>query len=72
MGFRRIESFLLRLVMKDHAEVQSEEWVGRVQHVPSGQEFQFSGTQELLAFINSVHAEHIKHVASLECPNKSL
>lgn len=70
MGCRRIESFLLRLVMKDQEEVCGEEWVGRVQHVPSGKEFQFSGVQELLALINTIHAEHVKHVASLECANK--
>ena len=72
MGRRRIESFLLRLVMKDQEEAQGEEWVGRVQHVPSGKEFQFSGAQELLACINTMHAEHIKQVASLECANKQL
>lgn len=60
MGRQRVESFVLRLVMKEPAEAGGEEaWVGRVQHVASGRELQFSGARELLAFINTVHAEHI-------------
>jgi hypothetical protein len=46
-------------VIQEHEEAcEEEEWVGRVQHIPSGIEARFSGTQELLAFINMVHAEH--------------
>lgn len=59
MDRRRVESFLLRLVIQEHEEVCDEEaWMGRVQHIPSGKETRFSGTRELLAFINMMHAEH--------------
>lgn len=59
MSRRRCESFLLRIVMTEQQDVQIEEWIGRVQHVPSGKELRFSGAQELLAFINAMHAETV-------------
>jgi hypothetical protein len=51
MSNRRVESFLLRLVVEDD-EVSVESWRGRIQHVSSGYERQFEHLQDLLTFIN--------------------
>lgn len=59
MSQRRYETFLLRIVIEEQQEVQIDGWMGRVQHVPSGKELRFNGAQELLAFVNAMHAERV-------------
>jgi len=53
MTTRRIESFLLRLVIETHDDAESDAWRGRVQHVASGTERQFEHLQDLIACINA-------------------
>ena len=51
MSSRRIESFLLRLVVEDQNNADTEAWRGRIQHVGSGHERQFDRLQDIVAFI---------------------
>ena len=51
MSNRRVESFLLRLVVQDD-EATAEGWRGRIQHVSSGYERQFEHLQDMIAFIS--------------------
>ena len=51
MSNRRIESFLLRLVIHDSEVLPAEEWRGRVQHISTGCERQFERMQDLMDFI---------------------
>jgi len=55
MSSRRVESFLLRVVV-ENADAPDPCWRGRIQHVSSGCEQQFERIQDMLAFIsNQVH-----------------
>lgn len=51
MGARRIESFLLRLVVQDDGTVDPRQWHGRIQHVATGDEQQIEQLQDIIAFI---------------------
>ena len=51
MSTRRIESFLLRLVVDDQHGADAQTWCGRIQHVASGCERHFDCLQEILVFI---------------------
>lgn len=50
MSSRRVESFLIRLVVEDD-DAPERAWRGRIQHVSSGGEQQFERIQDMLAFI---------------------
>ncbi|MEO7909977.1 MAG: hypothetical protein ABIV47_10030 [Roseiflexaceae bacterium] len=52
MSNRRVESFLLRLVVHDSDMPSSDAWRGRIQHISSGCEHQFERMQDLLDFIS--------------------
>jgi hypothetical protein len=51
MSNRRVESFLLRIVVQQDDTPASDAWRGRIQHVSSGYERQFEHMQDLIAFI---------------------
>ena len=51
MSNRRVESFLLRLVIRDSELLPTDAWRGRVQHISSGCERQFDRMQDLIEFI---------------------
>ena len=51
MNNRRVESFLLRLVVHDSDLPSANAWRGRIQHISSGCEHQFERMQDLLDFI---------------------
>ena len=51
MSNRRVESFLLRLVIRDSELLPTDVWRGRVQHISSGCERQFDRMQDLIEFI---------------------
>jgi len=51
MSNRRVESFLVRLVVEG-GDAPDRAWRGRIQHVSSGGEQQFERIQEMLAFIS--------------------
>ncbi len=51
MSARRIESFLLRLVVQDDGSANPEHWRGRIQHVTTGNEQQIEQLQDVVAFI---------------------
>ena len=52
MSNRRVESFLLRLVVHDSDLPSANAWRGRIQHISSGCEHQFERMQDLLDFIS--------------------
>ncbi|HEU5098503.1 MAG TPA: hypothetical protein VFU22_05760 [Roseiflexaceae bacterium] len=51
MSNRRVESFLLRIVVQDNDSHAGDAWRGRVQHISSGYECQFERMQDLIEFI---------------------
>ena len=51
MSTRRIESFLLRLVVDEPNSADTNDWRGRIQHIGSGYEQQFERLEDLVAFI---------------------
>ena len=51
MSNRRVESFLLRLVVHDRDMPSADAWHGRIQHISSGCEHQFERMQDLIDFI---------------------
>ena len=61
MSNRRVESFLLRLVVRDSDMLADDAWRGRIQHISSGCERQFEHMQDLIDFIG----EQIMHEQSL-------
>lgn len=62
MSNRRVEAFLLRLVVDEHCPA-SAGWRGRIQHVASGSECQFDQVQEALAFIDRLVQRHAAELA---------
>jgi hypothetical protein len=58
MSARRVESFLLRLVVEDDGSVDPAEWHGRIQHVATGSSQSVEQLQDVVAFIRA----HIKAV----------
>ena len=61
MSNRRVESFLLRLVVHDSEALPADNWHGRIQHISSGYERQFERLQDLIDFIG----EQLVHEQSL-------
>jgi hypothetical protein len=57
MGSRRIESFLLRLVVNETRDVDVDPWRGRIQHIGSGHERYFEHLEDIVAFINEQFAD---------------
>ena len=53
MATRRIESFLLRIVVTDESKAEPQSWRGRIQHVASGTEQQIDELAQAVAFITS-------------------
>lgn len=53
MTTRRVESFLLRIVVTEDQAQCPEQWRGRIQHVSSGVEQQVDALAEAVAFISS-------------------
>ena len=51
MSNRRVESFLLRLVVHDSDVPSAAAWRGRIRHISSGCERQFERMQDLIDFI---------------------
>jgi hypothetical protein len=64
MGTRRIESFLLRIVVDDGLAQDAQEWRGRIQHIASGAELQIAELEQLVSFINT----HIASIATQSLP----
>jgi hypothetical protein len=56
MSTRRIESFLLRLVVDEPNSEDMDEWRGRIQHIGSGYERQFERLEDVVAFITQQFA----------------
>ena len=53
MNQRRIESFLLRIIVEERPGCAPGEWRGRVQHVGSGIEEQFESLHDLMRFVGA-------------------
>lgn len=57
MSIRRVESFVLRVVVQEDTVNEGfEAWRGRIQHITTGSERQFDQFQDMLAFI----AKHLE------------
>lgn len=51
MSHRRIESFLLRIIVEDQHTLDPDAWHGRIQHVGSGCERRFDHLLDMITFI---------------------
>jgi hypothetical protein len=51
MSSRRVEAFLLRVVVQDGDCAEPEMWRGRIQHVASGDERRFGRMEDVIEFI---------------------
>lgn len=60
MSIRRVESFLLRIVVPENEALVPEHWRGRIQHIASGAELQIDELAEAVLFISS-HLEPVEH-----------
>ena len=61
MSSRRVESFLLRIVVQENEPQAADGWRGRIQHISSGFERQFERMQDLIDFIG----EQLVHEQSM-------
>lgn len=52
MSSRRIESFLLRVVVDEQSAPEEGLWRGRIHYVSSGSEHQFKHMNDMLVFIH--------------------
>jgi hypothetical protein len=66
MSSRRIEAFLLRLVVDDRQVSDALPWRGRIQHVGSGHERHFEHLPDMMAFINEQLAARQSFTLSFE------
>ncbi len=53
MGVRRIESFLLRLVVQDDNTTAPKSWRGRIQHIATGEEQKIDQIHDAVTFITT-------------------
>ncbi len=53
MSTRRIESFLLRIVVSEERPAVPERWRGKIQHIATGAEQQVGELAQVVAFINA-------------------
>lgn len=60
MATRRVESFLVRIVVAETEDTAAQRWSGRIQHIGTGFECRIDQLDELLAFI----ANHLQHSPS--------
>jgi len=51
MSQRRIESFLLRIVVEDQQENAPETWRGQIKHISSGKELRFDNMEHLISLL---------------------
>jgi hypothetical protein len=66
MSTRRVESFLLRLVISEgDKQLEPQQWRGRIQHVATGTELQIDQLEEAVAFITT-HLGRIEGEAAVE------
>jgi hypothetical protein len=59
MSTRRIEAFLLRLVVDEPDGADTDAWRGRIQHIGSGHERQFERLEDIVAFISQQFASDL-------------
>ena len=64
MGNRRIESFVVRVVVQDNEPLPATDWRGRIQHITTGDECQFKQLQDLLLFM-SIYMKEAEGVVNL-------
>ncbi|WP_298818009.1 hypothetical protein [Chloroflexus sp.] len=53
MATRRVESFLVRIVVSDDEKNTTKQWHGRIQHIGTGLECRIDQLDELLSFISN-------------------
>jgi len=61
MHSRRVESFLLRVVVQDGAGTP-DAWRGRIQHVATGDERHFGDIEEVIKFIREQFDGDFSHL----------
>lgn len=59
MNNRRVESFVIRVVVRENGPLTADGWCGRIQHITTGDECQFNQINDVLAFMSS----HMHEVA---------
>lgn len=59
---RRIESFLLRIVVPEEGCLTPDMWRGRVQHIGTGVEYAFADFEELL----SLMTQHVQPLTTAD------
>ncbi len=67
MSARRVESFLLRLVVEDDGSVDPAQWHGRIQHVATGSSQSVEELQDVVAFIRA-HIEAVEATPITSAP----
>ncbi|GAB4442241.1 MAG: hypothetical protein OHK0015_40600 [Chloroflexi bacterium OHK40] len=68
MNTRRVESFLLRLVVDDEPGADADRWRGRIQHIGSGSEQQIDELAQAIAFISG----HLSAICDVRVDVESL
>lgn len=53
MSRRRVESFLLRIVVSGDQSTDPARWRGKIQHIPSGAERQIEALAQMVEFISA-------------------
>lgn len=66
MGNRRVESFLLRIVVPEDQAHPPEQWRGRIQHIASGNEQQIDELAQAIAFITAHLGSMADYVLEIE------
>mgnify|MGYP001052404239 CR=1 FL=1 len=51
MSSRRVESFVIRIVVNEANPIEQGMWNGRIQHITTGEELQFKQLNDLLSFM---------------------
>lgn len=51
MSSRRVESFVVRIVVNETNQIEPSMWNGRIQHITTGEELQFKQLNDLLSFM---------------------
>lgn len=51
MSSRRVESFVVRIVVNETNPIEQGMWNGRIQHITTGEELQFKQLKDLLSFM---------------------
>jgi hypothetical protein len=66
MSTRRVESFLIRIVVSKDATQNPDCWRGRIQHIATGEELQIDELAQAIAFITTHLAPLTDYILAIE------